>query len=71
MKLLLNGKEKELSDKLTVGEFLVEEKVKFPDMVVIELNGQILKKENYQNTSLNEGDKMELLYFMGGGYSFV
>ena len=69
MKLTVNGKERELEGKLTVSELLVEQKVKFPDMVSVELNGQILKRDDYASTSLNEGDKLEFLYFMGGGYS--
>jgi len=38
-----------------------------PDMVSVELNGQILKRSDFENTVLKDGDKAEFLYFMGGG----
>ncbi len=67
MKLTVNGKEIESNTELTVSELLVEQNVKMPDMVSVELNGQILKRSEFENTTLNEGDKVEFLYFMGGG----
>lgn len=67
MKLIVNGEESNLGDGLTVSQLLVEKEVKMPEMVSVELNGQILKRTEFDNTTLNEGDKVEFLYFMGGG----
>ena len=67
MKLIVNGNEINLSEGLSVSQLLVEEKVKMPEMVSVELNEQILKRSQFENTILNEGDKVEFLYFMGGG----
>ena len=67
MKLVVNGKEDNLAEGLTVSQFLIEQEVKMPEMVSVELNGQILKRSVFENTTLNEGDKVEFLYFMGGG----
>jgi len=67
MKLIVNGKENNLAEGLTVSRLLVEQKVKPPEMVSVELNGRILKRSEFENTTLNEGDKVEFLYFMGGG----
>lgn len=67
MKLIVNGKETTFKEDLTVNELLVEQKVKMPDMVSVELNGQILKRSEFEKTTLNEGDTVEFLYFMGGG----
>ena len=67
MKLFVNGKESNLEEGFTVSQLLVEQKVKMPEMVSVELNGQILKRSKFENTTLNEGDKVEFLYFMGGG----
>jgi len=52
---------------LTVSELLIKENVQMPDMVSVELNGQILKRNNFEQTSLKNNDKVEFLYFMGGG----
>ncbi len=67
MKLVVNGKESEFSTELTVSELLVSQNVKMPEMVSVEINGRILKRPEFENTTLNEGDKVEFLYFMGGG----
>lgn len=67
MKLIVNGKDSNLEKGLTVSQLLVAQKVKMPEMVSVELNGQILKRSEFENTTLNESDKVEFLYFMGGG----
>ena len=67
MQLIVNGKESELAEGLTVSQLLVEQKVKMPQMVSVELNEQILKRSEFESTTLNQGDKVEFLYFMGGG----
>jgi len=67
MKLVVNGKNVETNGSQTVTELLKEQKVKWPDMVSVELNGTILKRETFASTALAEGDKVEFLYFMGGG----
>ncbi len=67
MKLIVNGKESKLTEGLTISQLLIEQEVKMPEMVSVELNGQILKRSVFENTTLNEGDKVEFLYFMGGG----
>ncbi|HDY65030.1 MAG TPA: sulfur carrier protein ThiS [Phycisphaerae bacterium] len=67
MKLTLNGEETDLRDALTVTELLVDQNVKMPDMVSIEINGEIVKRSDFEGTVLADGDKVEFLYFMGGG----
>lgn len=67
MNLVVNGKESDFADSLTVSELLVEQKVKMPDIVSVELNGQILRRTKFEETILKDDDKVEFLYFMGGG----
>ena len=67
MNLIINGKETNINDGLTVSELLIQENVQMPDMVSVELNGQILKRTRFEETSLKNNDKVEFLYFMGGG----
>ncbi len=67
MNLVVNGKETNITDGLTVSQLLVQEKVKMPDMVSVELNGQILRRTKFEETILKDDDKVEFLYFMGGG----
>ena len=67
MNLIVNGKNKDAGNNLTVTELLTEEDVKMPQMVSVELNGQILKRSKFETTRLNDNDKVEFLYYMGGG----
>ena len=38
-----------------------------PQRIVIEYNGEILPRENYDTTVLNDDDQVEIISFMGGG----
>jgi len=67
MKVIVNGTEADFVDGLTVRGLLSERNVKMPDMVSVELNGQVLKRVDFEKTVLKDGDKVEFLYFMGGG----
>lgn len=67
MKLVVNGKEIDAGESLTVSQLLIEQKVKMPEMVSVELNGHILTRSQFESTLLKEGNQVEFLYFMGGG----
>jgi sulfur carrier protein len=67
MKLEVNGKELSYEKPVTVNELLVKMKVKMPDMVSVELNGRILRRSAFEHTNLKDGDRVEFLYYMGGG----
>ena len=67
MKLVINGKEIDSKESLSVSGLLMEQNIKKPEMVSVELNGNILRQTEFENTNLKEGDKIEVLYFMGGG----
>ncbi len=68
MKLKINGKESELTESsVSVIKLLEIQKVDMPDMVTVELNGDILDREQFESTTVKDGDELEFLYFMGGG----
>ena len=67
MNLVVNGKDTDITDTLTISELLTKEDVKMPQMVSVELNGQILKRSEFETTKLKDDDKVEFLYYMGGG----
>lgn len=67
MTLKINGKEKELEKSLTVSEILVHENVEMPDMVTVQLNGEYLDRNKFDEIVLKENDEIDFLYFMGGG----
>ncbi len=67
MKIIVNGNETEIKDSIAVTDLLVEQNVKMPEMVSVELNGEFLRREIFESTIIKDGDKVEFLYFMGGG----
>lgn len=67
MQITANGKAAEVSGGITIAELLREQKVATPEYVSVELNGEILDREDFASTVVIEGDKVEFLYFMGGG----
>lgn len=66
IKIMLNGKEEKLSDGVGVGALLSARNIR-REVVVVELNGDIVKREDYDSVLLKEGDYVELVYYMGGG----
>ena len=65
MKITVNGEEQATDPKTVLG-YLVEIGID-PRRVAVELNLDILKKVEYATTMLNEGDKVEIVQFVGGG----
>ena len=66
MKLKLNGTETEIQDSLTVSGLLETLKIE-PARVAVEVNMQIVKKCNFQDHVLKDGDSVEVVNFVGGG----
>ena len=69
MTITINGKETSLpeSGTRTVESLLEELDVAQRTYVTVELNGEVLERESFISTSVNGGDVIEFLYFMGGG----
>ena len=67
MTVHVNGEPVELTGEMSVTQLLEDRKVKMPDQVVVELNGEILDREAFESTTVKEDDRFEFLYFMGGG----
>lgn len=67
MTLAINGKQITIDSSLSVSELLEHQDVESPDMVSVQLNGEILEREDFDSTTVSEGDEVEFLYFMGGG----
>lgn len=67
MRLVINGEEIDGVSAGTVSGLLVEQAVRRAAYVSVELNGEILDRDALDATELHEGDRVEFLYFMGGG----
>ncbi len=66
MKILLNGKEHPLEQKMSVSELLASMNLS-DKPVVVEHNQKALFPREYQQTTLNEGDQVEIISIAAGG----
>ena len=62
--IYVNGKETANCKNLSV---LLENSGFRRDRIAVEINGEIIKKSDYDKTVLNDGDKIEVVSFVGGG----
>ncbi len=69
MKLQINGEERDFSDSpapFTLAA-LVETLGMKSDRVAVELNRDIVPRDRWAETQLNQGDRLEIVHFVGGG----
>lgn len=66
MKLTINGNESEYKDNMTVSGLLKVLDIE-PGRVAVEVNMNIVKKVNYEEYLLKDGDSIEIVNFVGGG----
>ena len=64
--ITVNGNEIELSGALSVADYLEQNNYQLK-RVAVELNGDILPKYEYSDTMLKDGDRLEVVSFVGGG----
>ncbi len=68
MKIKINGKEQILeSGNVLLQDVLKVAKIDNPQMVTVQLNGEFVAKESFGTREVKEGDRLDFLYFMGGG----
>jgi len=65
MRVTINGKPEEIWGP-TVLDLLKSKNID-PHMVAVELNAQMLEREHLATTAVKEGDRVEFLFYMGGG----
>ena len=66
IKITVNGKIRLIEEKTNL--FHLINKLKIPiKKVAIELNQEIMNKKNLNKITLRKNDKLEIVYFIGGG----
>jgi sulfur carrier protein len=71
MKLTINGQDRQFNDRefnspFTISTLIAQLRMK-PDRVAVELNRDLVPRERWTSTQLSEGDKLEIVHFVGGG----
>ncbi|MBD0379448.1 sulfur carrier protein ThiS [Paenibacillus sedimenti] len=67
MRLHINGQIVEVPDTVMTVTELLEHFELAGKMLVVELNQTILQKEDHAQAALSEGNKIEIVHFVGGG----
>jgi sulfur carrier protein len=73
MKLHINGEERDFSgaSKTFTLTALIESLGMKADRVAIELNREIAPRDRWAATELRDGDRLEIVHFVGGGSESV
>lgn len=66
MQIRLNGEPKNLDKGIPIS-VLLDELGLDRDRVAVELNRRILKRSEFEDVSVDEGDEVEVVTFVGGG----
>ncbi len=66
MEVVINGKKEQLDDGSTVANVLEKRNVR-KEMVAVEVNGEVVHRDQYELLVLKDGDKVEFLFYMAGG----
>jgi len=66
MKVVINGKDAEIPKGETLAGYVASRGLS-PQAVVIELNESVVPRDKWESTRLNEGDRVEIVSFVGGG----
>ena len=68
MRIVVNGQDQEVPDQLTLGG-LIHHLALAPERLAVELNREVVRRANWTQTMLAEGDRIEIVHFVGGGAS--
>ena len=66
MRVLINGEPKELSEIIRLSELL--QRLDLPSQrIAVEINKTVIRRKDWENTDVNDGDRIEVVHFVGGG----
>ena len=66
MKLTVNGNEQEYGAAAALGAFLREQGAD-PERTAVVVNDRVVRRQEHAAFRLKEGDRVEILQFVGGG----
>ena len=63
---MLNGEKREVANEISLSQ-LVETLKLAPERIAIELNQSVVRRADWLSRKLQEGDRIEIVHFVGGG----
>ena len=64
-RIVVNGKEEQITDETTIAQFLQGKGVS--ETALVERNMEIVKRDRYTEVQLQDGDELEVVQMMAGG----
>lgn len=64
--ITVNGKQIQLTSEMSVADYLEQNNYQI-NRIAVEMNEEILPKYSYSETILKDGDRLEVVTFVGGG----
>jgi thiamine biosynthesis protein ThiS len=67
LRVYLNGESKDVPDNLTLAQLVTQ--LELPERrIAIELNRNVVRRRDWENTNLSDNDRIEIVHFVGGGF---
>lgn len=66
IRIFINGESKELTEKFNLIELLKHFSLP-TERIAVELNKEVVRRKDWENVKVSEGDKLEVIHFVGGG----
>ncbi|MBE6831524.1 sulfur carrier protein ThiS [Clostridium sp. KNHs216] len=67
MIITINGKQNSFEAEMSVQELLEKTEVDMQEYVTVQLNDEIISRKDFSSIPVRDGDRVEFLYYMGGG----
>ena len=64
--ITVNGKQIQLTSEMSVADYLEQNNYQI-NRIAVEMNEEILPRYSYSETMLKDGDRLEVVTFVGGG----
>lgn len=68
MRVYLNGEAREFSSPVTLAQLITELDLP-PARIAVELNREVVRRNDWDATELRDDDRIEIVHFVGGGRS--
>ena len=67
VQIQINGEQREFAQSSIALSELIEQLSLAPQRIAIELNKEIIRKDDWAKTTIRNGDRIEIVQFVGGG----
>ena len=66
MRIQINGEDREVEENISLPQLIAVLSLK-AEQIAIELNHNVVRRAQWENTLLKVGDRVEIVHFVGGG----